>query len=151
MNSSNIKIISLSHESNEWTNVEVQFSMPILTPLDFTSELRLMVQFMADPITKINAWDPNLGYQSDRIYKEYPCIVNGLVGTRIRCDLYTYKTIPGPYNQLHMNSDLTGSFFIIYGFVNTIATGTLVTIELPRIKIGGRVNVPAWVKLAILS
>jgi hypothetical protein len=50
-----------------------------------------------------------------------------------------------------MNSDLTGSFFIIYGFVNTITTGTLVTIELPKIKIGPNVNVPAWVKLAILS
>ena len=49
--------------------MEITFNMPILTPLDLASELRLMVQFMGDPITKINGWDPNLGYQSDRIYK----------------------------------------------------------------------------------
>jgi len=109
------------------------------------------VQFMADPITKINGWDINLGYAANTIYKEYPCIVTGLTGNRIRCDLYTYHTNPGPYDELHINSDLTGSFFIIYGFINTITAGTLVTIDLPRLKIGGNVNVPAWVKVSILS
>lgn len=124
--------------------------IPLLTPINLASELRLMIQFMADPITKINAWDLSLGYKPNSIYKEYPCVVNGLSGNRIKCDLYTYTTIPFPYNQLHINSDITGPFFIVYGFLNTFTTGTLVTIELPRLLIGTKSNVPAWLKVSIL-
>lgn len=75
----------------------------------------------------------------------------GLTGTRIKCDLYTYTSMPGPYDKLHINSDLTGPFFIIYGFVNTIVTGTAVRIELPKVRIGSLVSKPAWVKLSILE
>jgi len=74
-----------------------------------------------------------------------------LTGTRIRCDLYTYLTTLGPYNNLDIHPDLTGPFFIIYGFTNTIATGAAVTIELPNILIGSVANVPALIKVAILE
>lgn len=102
--------------------------MPILSPISLQSELRLLIQFISDPTTGINAWHPYLGYNPNQIYKEYPCIVSGLTGTRIRCDLYTYVNTLGPYNNLDIHPDLTGSFFIIYGFTNTIATGTPVSI-----------------------
>jgi hypothetical protein len=125
--------------------------MPLLSSLSLQGELRILVQFISDPVTGINAWDPYLGYGADRIYKEYPCIVLGLTGTRIRCDLYTYTKTLGPYNNLDVNPDLTGPYFIIYGFINTITTGTAVTIELPDILIGNVANVPALIKVSILE
>ena len=107
---------------------------------------------MAHPVTKINAWDINLGYLPDNIYKEYPCIITGLVGTRIRCDLYTYtsSTPTSPYNNLYIKSDSTGSYFIIYGFLNTNLNGINVMMQFPKLKIGSIVNVPAMVQVSIL-
>jgi len=105
---------------------------------------------MSNPATGLNGWHPYLGYNPDKIYKEYPCVVTGLTGTRIKCDLYTFTTAVGDYDKLHINSDITGPFFIVYGFVNTIVTGTAVTIELPKIKIGSQPNIPAMVKVSIL-
>lgn len=108
---------------------------------------------MSHPVTKINAWDATLGYSADRIYKEYPCLTSGLPGTRIRCDLYTYSASSAlqPYNNLHLNQDKTGPLFIIYGFTNSGLTGAAVTIQLPNIKIGSIVNVPAMIKVSILE
>lgn len=106
---------------------------------------------MSDPVTKVNAWYQNLGYQSNRIYKAYPCVTIGLPGSKISCDLYTYNQGKGPYNQLHINSDITGAFFIVYGFTRPIPTGIAVSIHLPKIKIGSIPNVPAWLKLSILE
>lgn len=126
--------------------------MPDLSTITASQELRLKVQFMSHPVTKVNAWHPTLGYTADTIYKEYPCLTSGLSGTRIRCDLYAYSASSTlqPYNNLHLNLDKTGPFFIIYGFTNSGLTGATVTIQLPKIKIGSIVNVPAMIKVSIL-
>ena len=71
-------------------------------------------------------------------------------GLRIRCDLYNYFNTSATYNNLHINSDFSGPFVIVYGFENSISTGNLVTIKLPKIKIGGISNIAAWIKLSIL-
>ena len=109
-----------------------------------------MVQFISDPNTKVNAWKDYLGYEAERIYKEFPCFVDGLAGNRIRCDLYNHFNSSTTYNNLHINSDFTGPFLIVYGFENTISTGAAITIKIPKIKIGGIANINAWVKLSIL-
>jgi hypothetical protein len=131
--------------------VEVKINMDAMSGLSNFKEVRVMVQFMEDPISKISAWAPYLGYQKDTIFKEFPCVILGLAGVRIRCDLYTFTSSMGPYNNLHINSDITGPFFIVYGFNTPFAAGTVAKIELPRIKIGTMVNVPAWVKVSILE
>lgn len=46
-----------------------------------------MVQFLnADG----SGWAHGVGYVPDKIYQRYPCVVVGLAGTNIHCDLYTY-------------------------------------------------------------
>jgi hypothetical protein len=101
----------------------------------------------------VNAWDSALGYASNRIYKEYPCVITGLPGTRIRCDLYTYHSNSSglPYNNLHINTDFTGPFFLVYGFPASGLTGLKAVLEFPKLKIGSLVNVPAMVKVSILE
>lgn len=71
-------------------------------------------------------------------------------GLRIRCDLYNYVNTLATYNNLHINSDFSGPFLIVYGFENSIPTGTLITIKIPKIKIGGISNIAAWIKLSVL-
>lgn len=49
--------------------------------------------------------------------------MTGLTGTNIQCDLYTYSSIIGPYNNLHINSYFFGPFIMIYGFDSFPPTG----------------------------
>jgi hypothetical protein len=91
-----------------------------------TVDQRIIVQFLPDG--QASAWQANLGYQSNKIYKQYPCVMTGLSGTNIQCDLYTYSSIIGPYNKLHINSYFFGPFIIIYGFDSFPAAGQNVII-----------------------
>lgn len=107
-----------------------------------------MVQFLnADG----SAWAPSVGYQIDQIYQMYPCVVIGLVGTNIHCDLYTYYQRTTPYSNLHINNDFTGPYIIIYGFDQIIPINVPVRIEIPRIKIGSTPLASAMLGISILE
>ena len=69
-----------------------------------------MVQFLG------SAWENSVGYEDDQIYQRYPCVVTGLPGSNIHCDLYTYFSRYTPYSNMHINYDVSGPFILIYGF-----------------------------------
>ena len=115
-----------------------------------TPENRLLFLFNPD-INGRNAWDSTLGYQADRIYKEFPCVVLGLPGNRIKCDLYTYVDALGPYNKLHIRSKLLGPFFMVYGFTNPVPQGIDIQVYLPGIKTSTNVGADAMVSFSILQ
>lgn len=113
-------------------------------------DIVILIQFI-DIMPGINAWHTDLGYSHNQIYKKYPCFVAGVIGVAIACDLYTYSKVKGPYTQLFVGSDYSGPYFMIYGFVGATATGTIVTIDLPKILIGNLVNINADIGLSILQ
>ena len=115
-----------------------------------TPEERLLFQFVPDNNGR-NAWHPTLGYASDRIYKEFPCIVINSPGLRIKCDLYTYVNTVGPYNKLHIRSRSLGPFFMVYGFTNAIPVGTNIQIYFPGIKTSNQIGAKAIVSFSILQ
>ena len=119
-----IDVLAVTHECEEWTHLQINMTMPLLTS-SLAKEFRLMVQFLnADG----SAWAHSLGYEFDKIYQRYPCVVDGLVGDNIFCDLYTYYERKTPYSNLHINTDVTGPYFIIYGFDQNVVTGSTVRI-----------------------
>lgn len=75
-----------------------------------------------------SGWANSLGYLPDKIYQRYPCVVVGLVGLNIHCDLYTYYNRKTPYSNLHINTDWTGPYILIYGFDQNVPTGIPVRI-----------------------
>jgi hypothetical protein len=75
-----------------------------------------------------SGWAPSVGYQINKIYKRYPCVMVGLVGTNIHCDLYTYYQSLTPYSNLHINYRFSGPYIMIYGFDQNIVTGLPVRI-----------------------
>ena len=80
-----------------------------------------MVQFLnADG----SAWADSLGYTIDKIYQRYPCLVTGLTGDNIYCDLYTYYKRKTPYSDLHINTDVSGPYILVYGFNSNVADMT---------------------------
>lgn len=107
-----------------------------------------MVQFLnADG----SGWAHSLGYQIDRIYQRYPCVVVGLVGTNIHCDLYTYYQRETPYSNMHINRDFSGPYILVYGFNQNVPTGIPVRIEIPKIKVGSTPLSKAWLGVSILE
>lgn len=75
----------------------------------------------------------------------------GLPGVNIHCDLYTYYEATTPYNNMHINNDVTGPYLLIYGFEEYITLGTLVRIEIPKIKLGSVAGSTAKLGLSILE
>lgn len=106
-----------------------------------------MVQFLNDDGS---AWAPSVGYEINKIYQRYPCVVVGLVGTNIHCDLYTYYQAVTPYSNMHINNNISGPYILIYGFDQNIATGIPVRLEIPKIKLGSVVGAKALLGLSIL-
>lgn len=98
-----------------------------------------------------SAWHSTLGYVADKIYKEFPCVVVGLPGQRIKCDLYTYVNTVGPYNKLHINSKSLAPFIMLYGFVTPVPTGSNIQIYLPGIKLSNNLSAGAVVSFSILQ
>ena len=96
-----------------------------------------MVQFLG------SGWAPSVGYEEDEIYQRYPCVVVGLAGDNINCDLYTYYERETAYSNLHINNNVDGPYILIYGFDQNVAEGIPVRIEIPKIKIGNSVGVEA--------
>lgn len=80
-----------------------------------------MIQFLN---TDGSAWADSLGYEFDKIYQRYPCLVTGLVGENVYCDLYTYYQRKTPYSNLHINTDVSGPYIIAYGFDQNVADNT---------------------------
>lgn len=104
-----------------------------------TPEQRLVFQFVPDNNGR-NAWHPTLGYEADRIYKEFPCVIQGMPGDRIRCDLYTYVNTVGAYNKLHIRSQSIRPFIMVYGFTTAITPGDNIQIYFPGIRISGHIG-----------
>ena len=71
-----------------------------------------------------SGWAENVGYQDESLYQRIPCVVKGLAGDNIHCDLYTYDEVLSPYSNLHINNDLSGPFVMVYGFEQNIVEGT---------------------------
>lgn len=115
-----------------------------------TPEGRMIFQFMPDSFGR-SAWHPTLGYSADKIYKQFPCVVVGLPGLRIKCDLYTYVNTVGPYNKLHINSKSLTPFIMLYGFTNPVPTGSNIQIYLPGIKLSNNLDAGAVVSFSILQ
>ncbi len=114
-----------------------------------TPEERFIFHFIPDS-TGRNAWHHTVGYDEDRIYKEFPCVVVGMPGLRIRCDLYTYVNVVGPYNKLHIRSKSLAPFIMIYGFLNA-PTGTNIQVYFPGIKLSNNVAADGIVSFSILQ
>jgi hypothetical protein len=76
--------------------------------------------------------------------------VEGLTGENVKCDLYTHVDTLQPYNNLHINNDLTGPFIMIYGFEQNILEGSEVIIHIPKIKIGSMTGSDCSVGVSIL-
>ena len=110
----------------------------------------MIFHFMSDSFGR-SAWHPTLGYAADKIYKEFPCVVVGLPGQRIKCDLYTYVNTVGPYNKLHINSKSLAPFIMLYGFVTPVPTGSNIQIYLPGIKLSNNLAAGAFVSFSILQ
>lgn len=106
---------------------------------------------MPDPVSGMNAWHATLGFDADKIYKEFPCVVVGFTGLRIRCDLYTYVNSLGPYNKLHIRSKQTVPFIMVYGFEQPIPVGSTIKIYFPGIKLSNSVGADALVSFSILQ
>jgi hypothetical protein len=115
-----------------------------------TPENRLLFQFNPD-VNGRNAWHSTLGYQPNRIYKDFPCVISvNVVGDKIKCDLYTYVNTLGPYNKLHIRSKSTGPFIMVYGFLNP-AINVDIQVYLPGIKTSTSVGADAMVSFSILQ
>lgn len=106
--------------------------------------------FMPDASGR-SAWDPTLGYGINKVYKEFPCVVVGLPGLRIKCDLYTYINQVSPYNKLHINSNSWVPYITVYGFTTPVPAGLPVQIYLPGIKLSSNFNAGAVVSFSILQ
>jgi len=74
-----------------------------------------------------------------------------MVGTRIKCDLYTHVSNIGPYNKQHISSDYFGPFIMVYGFEGPVLTGSSIDIYLPGIKISNQFGAKARVSFSILQ
>lgn len=138
--------ISLSWEINQLTAVHFDFT----TPLMITPEERMIFQFIPDSNGR-SAWHPTLGYNPDTIYKQFPCVVVGLPGQIIQCDLYTYVNTVGPYNKLHINSKSLAPFFMLYGFTDPVTIGSSIQIYFPGIRISNNLGAEAMVSFSILQ
>lgn len=110
----------------------------------------MVFHFISDSLGR-SAWHPTLGYDADKIYKEFPCVVVGLTGQRIKCDLYTYVNTVGPYNKLHINSRSLAPFIMVYGFETPVTTGLPIQIYLPGIKLSNNIGANAVVSFSILQ
>ena len=110
----------------------------------------MMFHFMPDSSGR-SAWHPTLGYDADKVYKEFPCVVVGLPGQRIKCDLYTYVNSVGPYNKLHINSRSLAPYIMVYGFETPVTTGSNIKIYLPGIKLSNNIGAGAVVSFSILQ
>ena len=85
------------------------------------------IEFMGDDAWY--GWHYQLGYASNHVYPDYPCIGYGdnLSATPyIKCDLVTWTS--GPYG-----SDQARPYVNIYGF-ELLPAGSTITLEIPKIK-----------------
>ena len=74
-------------------------------------------------------WHRQLGYSSDHVYPDYPCIGYGTnlqADPYIKCDLITWTS--GPYA-----STLLKPYINIYGF-ELLPAGSTITVEIPKIQ-----------------
>ena len=77
--------------------------------------------------------------------------MTGLTGTKIQCDLYTYFSMIGPYNNLHINSYFFGPFIMVYGFDSFPPDGRNVILELPKIQLSNTPGINAILSLSIVG
>lgn len=116
------------------TAVYLSFSSPPLTFPSLVDDQLFILHFIPDTMGR-NAWDSTLGYSPNQIYREIPCVITGLVGLKISCDLYTYITQDGPYNNLMINDRGNYPFITVYGYDRPISDGSAVTIHIPAVKL----------------
>lgn len=107
---------SLTHEANEKTHLRFEFTSPYNITSPLADDLRIKIEFESG-----GGWAPNLGYASNTIYKNYPCVFSDnrvqtippQYNSKVSCDLYTYLT--GPHASL-TNSSSRGPYILVSGF-----------------------------------
>lgn len=109
---------ALTHEVNEYTHLRFEFTSPYNFTEPLTSDLRIKIEFLAG-----GAWAPNLGYNPDTIYKNFPCVYSDNkiqtlppeYNSNVSCDFYTYLT--GPHASL-TNTTARGPYILVSGFTS---------------------------------
>jgi hypothetical protein len=100
-------------------------------------------------------WADNLGYESNTIYKRFPCVFyfDNLIDSptddeNVRCDLYTYTD--GPHASL-TDADKRGPYILMYGFSNYLDIDELYRLELAKFLIGSSTGIEAKIRFSIIE
>jgi len=143
----------LTKEVNEWTHLRFDWTTPydFVTPL--VDNIRLKIEFLG-----LGGWAANLGYEADKIYKDFPCMFseNRLSSPRannvnVKCDLYTY--LDGPHSSLTTATSSTskGPYIMVYNFENGLPINNNVRFEIGRLLIGSAVNSDTKIRFSIIE
>jgi hypothetical protein len=146
-----ITYYSLSKEVNEYTHLRFEFTSPYNFTTPLVNDLRIKIEFLAN-----GAWAPNLGYDANTIYKNFPCVFSDnklqalppQYNSKVTCDLYTYLT--GPHASL-TNPSARGPYILVSGFTNMMLIGSQVRLELGRFLIGSSTNLAANIRFSLVQ
>lgn len=142
---------SLTKEINEKTHLRFEFTSPYNFTSSLAGDLRIKIEFLSG-----GAWAPNLGYNSDTIYKRFPCVftdnrlqtVPPQYNADVSCDLYTYMT--GPHASL-TNSSARGPYILVSGFTNQMFLSSEVRLEVGGLLIGSSTNLKANIRFSLVQ